>query len=47
MTTGAKQYTFEGHAAPVYSVCPRVKERLHVRTSLDNVCGFLFLHLVW
>ncbi|PRQ28404.1 putative transcription factor WD40-like family [Rosa chinensis] len=26
--TGANQHTFEGHEAPVYSVCPYVKERI-------------------
>ncbi|KAI7728572.1 hypothetical protein M8C21_001090 [Ambrosia artemisiifolia] len=26
--TGAKQYTFEGHEAPVYSVCPHFKENV-------------------
>ncbi|KAB1199378.1 Topless-related protein 4 [Morella rubra] len=26
--TGAKQYTFEGHEAPVYSVCPHHKESI-------------------
>ncbi|XAR71008.1 hypothetical protein NMG60_11028077 [Bertholletia excelsa] len=28
-TTGAKQYTFEGHGNPVYSVCPHEKEGVH------------------
>lgn len=28
--TGAKQYTFEGHEAPVYSVCPHYKENIQV-----------------
>ncbi|CAK9188200.1 unnamed protein product [Ilex paraguariensis] len=27
--SGAKQYTFEGHGAPVYTVCPHVKETIH------------------
>nr|KAJ0202906.1 hypothetical protein LSAT_V11C500262900 [Lactuca sativa] len=26
--TGTKQYTFEGHEAPVYSVCPHFKENI-------------------
>ncbi|XP_024979277.1 topless-related protein 4-like isoform X1 [Cynara cardunculus var. scolymus] len=26
--TGAKQYSFEGHEAPVYSVCPHFKENI-------------------
>jgi len=30
--TGAKQYTFEGHEAPVYSVCPHHKENIQVIT---------------
>ncbi|RRT59110.1 hypothetical protein B296_00044233, partial [Ensete ventricosum] len=29
-TTGQKQYTFEGHDAPVYSVCPHYKESIQV-----------------
>lgn len=28
--TGIKQYTFEGHEAPVYSVCPHYKENIQV-----------------
>lgn len=28
--TGSKQYTFEGHEAPVYSVCPHFKENIQV-----------------
>ncbi|KAL0311748.1 UNVERIFIED_CONTAM: Topless-related protein 1 [Sesamum radiatum] len=36
--TGAKQYTFEGHGAPVYSVCPHVKENVHIKAWLfDNL----------
>lgn len=27
-TTGAKQFTFEGHEAPVYSICPHHKENI-------------------
>lgn len=27
---GRKQYTFEGHEAPVYSVCPHHKESIQV-----------------
>lgn len=29
-TTGRKLYTFEGHEAPVYSVCPHHKESIQV-----------------
>jgi len=35
VTTGTKQYTFEGHGAPVYSVCPHVKERVHFILSIS------------
>lgn len=28
--TGAKRHTFEGHEAPVYSVCPHSKENIQV-----------------
>nr|KYP56781.1 Vegetative incompatibility protein HET-E-1 [Cajanus cajan] len=36
--TGAKQYTFEGHEAPVYSVCPHYKENIQFifSTALDG-----------
>ncbi|KVH98059.1 CTLH, C-terminal LisH motif-containing protein [Cynara cardunculus var. scolymus] len=36
--TGARQYTFEGHDAPVYSVCPHYKENIQV-TYLLFSCG--------
>ncbi|RWW16189.1 hypothetical protein GW17_00019931, partial [Ensete ventricosum] len=29
-TSGTKQYTFEGHEAPVYSVCPHHKENIQI-----------------
>ncbi|RWW08251.1 hypothetical protein BHE74_00040557 [Ensete ventricosum] len=29
-TSGTKQYTFEGHESPVYSVCPHHKENIQV-----------------
>ncbi|XP_011073378.1 protein TOPLESS [Sesamum indicum] len=37
-TTGTKQYTFEGHEAPVYSVCPHHKENIQFifSTALDG-----------
>ncbi|XP_051147606.1 topless-related protein 1-like [Andrographis paniculata] len=37
-STGAKQYTFEGHEAPVYSVCPHHKENIQFifSTALDG-----------
>ncbi|XP_050268371.1 topless-related protein 1-like isoform X1 [Quercus robur] len=36
--TGAKLYTFEGHDAPVHSVCPHCKENVHFvfSTSVDG-----------
>ncbi|KAB2611414.1 topless-related protein 1-like [Pyrus ussuriensis x Pyrus communis] len=33
-TTGAKQYTFEGQEAPVYSVCPHYKENIQFIFSI-------------
>ncbi|XP_020270487.1 protein TPR3-like isoform X1 [Asparagus officinalis] len=37
-TTGTKQYTFEGHEEPVYSVCPHYKENIQFifSTALDG-----------
>ncbi|KAJ6829013.1 protein TPR3-like isoform X4 [Iris pallida] len=37
-TTGTRQYTFEGHDAPVYSVCPHHKENIQFifSTALDG-----------
>ncbi|KAH9287846.1 hypothetical protein KI387_031963, partial [Taxus chinensis] len=36
--TGRKQYTFEGHQAPIYSVCPHYKENIQFvfSTSIDG-----------
>ncbi|KAA8525517.1 hypothetical protein F0562_007372 [Nyssa sinensis] len=36
--TGAKLFTFEGHKAPVYSVCPNTRENTHfiLSTSMDG-----------
>ncbi|XP_011073420.1 topless-related protein 4 [Sesamum indicum] len=36
--SGAKQYTFEGHEAPVYSVCPHYKENIQFifSTAVDG-----------
>lgn len=41
MVTGTKQFTFDGHDAPVYSICPHAKEDIHVRNTLAAVtdCG--------
>ncbi|XP_065005896.1 protein TOPLESS-RELATED PROTEIN 2-like isoform X1 [Musa acuminata AAA Group] len=38
VTTGQKQYTFEGHDAPVYSVCPHYKESIQFifSTAIDG-----------
>ncbi|KAK9195499.1 hypothetical protein WN943_003621 [Citrus x changshan-huyou] len=37
-TNGTKQYIFEGHKAPVYSVCPHHKENIQFifSTALDG-----------
>lgn len=32
--TGARQYTFEGHESPVYSVCPHHKENIQVNVLI-------------
>ncbi|KAK4491060.1 hypothetical protein RD792_001782 [Penstemon davidsonii] len=34
--TGVKQYTFEGHWAPVYSICPHKKENIHFLFSIST-----------
>nr|XP_016500037.1 PREDICTED: topless-related protein 1-like [Nicotiana tabacum]XP_016500038.1 PREDICTED: topless-related protein 1-like [Nicotiana tabacum]XP_016500039.1 PREDICTED: topless-related protein 1-like [Nicotiana tabacum] len=34
--TGAKQYTFEGHGAPVYSLCAHAKENVHFIFSTSS-----------
>lgn len=36
--SGSKMYTFEGHEAPVHSVCPHIKENIHFifSTSIDG-----------
>ncbi|KAL8496923.1 hypothetical protein ACS0TY_020562 [Phlomoides rotata] len=34
--TGAKQYTFEGHQGPVYSLCPHLKECIHFLFSISR-----------
>jgi hypothetical protein len=41
--TGRKQYTFEGHEAPVYSVCPHHKESIQVNCTALTV--FLLLYV--
>lgn len=40
MVTGAKQFAFDGHDAPVYSVYPHIKENIHVRTTLDSLIDY-------
>nr|XP_027083282.1 topless-related protein 1-like [Coffea arabica]XP_027083283.1 topless-related protein 1-like [Coffea arabica] len=34
--SGSKHYTFEGHSAPVYSICPHVKEDIHLLLSTST-----------
>lgn len=31
--TGAKRHTFDGHEAPVYSICPHHKDTIQVSNS--------------
>lgn len=40
--TGRKLFNFEGHEAPVYSVCPHQKENIQVKITPPKV-GFLLL----
>ncbi|KAK8961342.1 Protein TOPLESS [Platanthera guangdongensis] len=35
--TGVVQYTYEGHEAPVYSICPHSKENIHVVENGDPI----------
>ncbi|KAG6491169.1 hypothetical protein ZIOFF_052502 [Zingiber officinale] len=44
-TSGTKQYTFEGHEAPVYSVCPHHKENNQVYYSFYFLLLLLAVHL--
>ncbi|KAG2729392.1 hypothetical protein I3760_01G247600 [Carya illinoinensis] len=47
-TTGAKLYSFEGHEAPVFSVCPHYKENIQFifSTALDGkIKAWLYDHL--
>lgn len=43
MATGAKMFNFEGHNAPVHSVCPHCKENVHVKAILPFDS---FIHLL-
>ncbi|KAG6770776.1 hypothetical protein POTOM_026470 [Populus tomentosa] len=36
VTSGVKMYTFEGHDAPVYSLCPHSKGNVNVKITLDS-----------
>lgn len=42
--TGRKLFNFEGHEAPVYSVCPHQKENIQVKASSPLVS---FVLLPW
>ena len=44
--TGAKQYTFEGHEAPVYSVCPHYKENIQVGRMLVELIDMIPLAIL-
>lgn len=41
-TTGGKLYMFEGHDAPVFSICPHHKENIQV-TIL--ICHLIFFYI--
>lgn len=43
MATGAKLFIFEGHDAPVHSVCPHCKENVHVRDWLDTSLLLIYI----
>lgn len=46
--TGAKQYTLDGHGAPVYSVCPNTKENVHFLFSVSitgEIKAWLFYNI--
>ncbi|KAH7431915.1 hypothetical protein KP509_08G073000 [Ceratopteris richardii] len=46
--TGRRQYTFEGHEAPVYSVCPHQKENIQFifSTAIDGkIKAWLYDHM--
>lgn len=44
VVSGNRYFTFEGHDAPVYSVCPHTKENIHVMVTLAMM--LLFNHLM-
>ncbi|KAK7857589.1 topless-related protein 4 [Quercus suber] len=45
VATGTRQYTFEGHEAPVYSVCPHHKENIQVSRLIYTNSGLAILAL--
>lgn len=46
--SGAQLHIFEGHEAPVYSVCAPNKENFHVRTLLNtHICFFISVWLAY
>ena len=40
VVSGNRYFTFEGHDAPVYSVCPHTKENIHVMVTLAMIAPF-------
>ncbi|KAM7462173.1 hypothetical protein LguiA_030294 [Lonicera macranthoides] len=46
VTTGVKQYVFEGHEAPVYSICSHVSNGIHFSTSKNKFLAAGDEHLI-
>ncbi|KAM7462172.1 hypothetical protein LguiA_030293 [Lonicera macranthoides] len=46
VTTGVKQYVFEGHEAPVYSICSHVSNEIHFGTSKNKFLAAGDEHLI-
>lgn len=40
VVSGNRYFTFEGHDAPVYSVCPHTKDNIHVMVTLAIIAPF-------
>jgi WD40 repeat protein len=44
--SGRKHFTFEGHDAPVYSICPHYKENIQVRQGLNQTIFYINYYTV-
>lgn len=40
VVSGNRCFTFEGHDAPVYSICPHIKDNIPVRVTLAMIARF-------